>query len=267
MLFHFKKWGQTFTEKQVKTIFWRSHQKKVGESCATTFWASLGKFVQKSFAPPKIYLLLHQCSSTFLSSWNPWYTSAFVMEPPLRKIKKTRITCKNMKYFTIRFSTNKQSLQKLKSRKCDDSVVLAFLGCSCYIQNLVIRQTESISQIYVVPFSKFSNRITFGSLRIRYLIYIWTTLLITVHRCRSKQIFGGAKDFCPNFPKLARKVVRLLTKNFLPQRLLRSFSVWTPKNGLNLFFCKRWAPFFEVKQRWAPVLSGFSGILRRYSGI
>jgi len=27
------------------------------------------------------------------------------------------------------------------------------------------------------------------------------------HRCRSKQIFGSAKDFCPNFPKLAQKVV------------------------------------------------------------
>jgi len=26
------------------------------------------------------------------------------------------------------------------------------------------------------------------------------------HRCRSRQIFGGAKDFCPNFPKLARKI-------------------------------------------------------------
>jgi len=26
-----------------------------------------------------------------------------------------------------------------------------------------------------------------------------------LHRCRSRQIFGGAKDFCPNFLKLARK--------------------------------------------------------------
>ena len=25
------------------------------------------------------------------------------------------------------------------------------------------------------------------------------------HRWRSRQIFGGAKDFCPNFPKLVRK--------------------------------------------------------------
>ena len=27
------------------------------------------------------------------------------------------------------------------------------------------------------------------------------------HRCRSKRIFGGAKDFCSTFPKLAQKVV------------------------------------------------------------
>jgi len=27
------------------------------------------------------------------------------------------------------------------------------------------------------------------------------------HRCRSKQVFGGAKHFCPNFPKLAWKAV------------------------------------------------------------
>jgi len=26
-----------------------------------------------------------------------------------------------------------------------------------------------------------------------------------LHRCRSRQIFWGAKDFCPNFPWLAQK--------------------------------------------------------------
>ena len=30
---------------------------------------------------------------------------------------------------------------------------------------------------------------------------------IEKHRYRSRQIFGGAKDFCPNFPKLVRKNV------------------------------------------------------------
>jgi len=40
----------------------------------------------------------------------------------------------------------------------------------------------------------------------------------------------------------------------------------TSKKGLHVFFCKPWAPFFEVKQRWAPFLLGFSGILPRFSG-
>jgi len=30
-------------------------------------------------------------------------------------------------------------------------------------------------------------------------------------------------------------------------------------------FCKRWAPFFQIKQRWAPFLSVFSGSLPRFS--
>jgi len=39
--------------------FWSSHQKAVRKSWKTTFWAGLGKFGQKSFAHPKICLLLH----------------------------------------------------------------------------------------------------------------------------------------------------------------------------------------------------------------
>jgi len=81
---------------------------------------------------------LKQCSSTFLSSWNPCYTFAFVMQPPLTKITKTRSTCKKIKFF-VNTSTNKQIFQKLKSKKLDDSVVLAFLECICYIQNLANR--------------------------------------------------------------------------------------------------------------------------------
>jgi len=55
------------------------------------------------------------------------------------------------------------------------------LEFSCYIQNLVIRQKKPVSEICVGPFSNIGNWITFGPLRIRCLLYIWTTLLITVH--------------------------------------------------------------------------------------
>jgi len=39
-----------------------------------------------------------------------------------------------------------------------------------------------------------------------------------IHRRRSKEIFGGAKDFRPNFSKLARKFfLRLLPTNLHPK--------------------------------------------------
>jgi len=47
------------------------------------------------------------------------------------------------------------------------------------------------------------------------------------HRYRSKLIFGGAKDFCPNFPRFAKK-------NF------------------------DWTPFFQIETRWAPFFSNQS---------
>jgi len=69
-----------------------------------------------------------------------------------------------------------------KSKKFNDSVVLAFLECSCY--SFRIRSSgkkNPLSQMCVVSYSNFGNWIAFGPLRIRCLFYIWTTLLITVH--------------------------------------------------------------------------------------
>ena len=67
------------------------------------------------------------------------------------------------------------------------------------------------------------------------------------HRCRSKQNFGGAKDFCPNFPKRVRKVVvQLLPTNFLPQRSWRSFSgVASQKRSSFVFLQTVWQHFWK----------------------
>ena len=46
---------------------------------------------------------------------------------------------------------------------------------------LRIWQKEPVSQIRVTPFSNSGNWNSFGPLRNRYLFYIWTALLITVH--------------------------------------------------------------------------------------
>jgi len=66
----------------------------------------------------------------------------------------------------------------------------------------------------------------------------------------ASNFLGIQKFISQNFIQLAQKVV--------VQLLPTVFGV-TSKNGLNLFFCKRWAPFFEVKQRWAPFCPDFQG--------
>jgi len=62
----------------------------------------------------------------------------------------------------------------------------------------------------------------------------------------------------------------MFAHKFFPQRSWRPFFlslVWIPKKGLHMFFCKGWAPFIEIKQRWAPFVPGFAVILPRFSGI
>jgi len=82
---------------------------------------------------------------------------------------------------------------------------------------------------------------------------VWPSLCIfysLIHRCRSKQKFGGAKDFCQNFSKLARKVVQRLPTSFLPQRSWRPFLVWPPKK---VFICFS----TNVGRHFCPDFQGF----------
>jgi len=68
------------------------------------------------------------------------------------------------------------------------------------------------------------------------------------HRCISSEIFGVAKDFCQNFPKLSRKVFcATFTYKFFPTKIMRTFFGATYKKS-HVIFWKPWAPFFEVKQ-------------------
>ena len=67
------------------------------------------------------------------------------------------------------------------------------------------------------------------------------------HRCRSRQILGGAKDFCQNSPKLARKPTKK----------------WPPNNSA----CDFGRHFFQIKAGWAPLLLIYSGSLLRFSWI
>jgi len=55
------------------------------------------------------------------------------MEPPLTKIKNNELLVRKSNISLLDTSTNEQLLQMLKSKKFNDSVVLAFLECSCYM--------------------------------------------------------------------------------------------------------------------------------------
>ena len=70
------------------------------------------------------------------------------------------------------------------------------------------------------------------------------SLMVIIHRCRSRHVFRGAKDFCPNFSNLARKI-------FGGKRSSRDFG----------------HHFFQIKARWAPFLPVFWGSLPRFSEV
>jgi len=66
------------------------------------------------------------------------------------------------------------------------------------------------------------------------------------HRFRSRHIFGVAKDFCPNFPKLPQKVFcATFSYKFSPQRSLRPFLVWPPKRSSCVFLQTLGAVFWS----------------------
>jgi len=60
--------------------------------------------------------------------------------------------------------------------------------------------------------------------------YFWPT---PGHKCRSRQIFGRAKDFCPMSPKLAQKVLCDFCQQIFSHK--RQFLVWPPKKGFMCF--------------------------------
>jgi len=48
----------------------------------------------------------------------------------------------------------------------------------------------------------------FGLLQIHFSIFEYNSTYNFWHRCRSRQIYGGAKEFCPDSPKLAQKILQ-----------------------------------------------------------
>jgi len=84
------------------------------------------------------------------------------------------------------------------------------------------------------------------------------------HRFRSRQSFGYAKDFCPNFPKLPEKFCVTFAYKFSPTKIIKTFFGVTSKKVFMCFSAKLGRYFFKVKQRWASFLRWFSGMLPRF---
>ena len=78
-----------------------------------------------------------------------------------------------------------------------------------------------------------------------------------LHRSKNRQAFRSVNDFCPNFPKFPEKFCATFAYKFSPTKIMKSIFDVTFKKGLHVFFCKRQASCFEVKQLWAPFLPGF----------
>jgi len=68
------------------------------------------------------------------------------------------------------------------------------------------------------------------------------------HMCKSKQIFGAAREFCPDFTNFPEKYFKKVSSK-------KSFA------------CQFGRHYFQMKPRWAPFLLRFSGSLRRFSEI
>jgi len=78
----------------------------------------------------------------------------------------------------------------------------------------------------------------------------------------------GAKDFCPNFPKLARKVFCAnFAYTFFPTKIMTTFSGVTSKKMVFMCFSANVVRNFLKSNNAGCHLAGFSGTLPRFSGI
>jgi len=95
-----------------------------------------------------------------------------------------------------------------------------------------------------------------------------TVMKLQTQACAGAGKVLGCEEFLPDIHQTYPKSLCA----FFPQIFSHKehedlFLVRPPKEVLTVFFRKRWAPLFEVKQSWAPFLPEFSGILPRFSEV
>ena len=60
--------------------------------------------------------------------------------------------------------------------------------------------------------------------------------------------FWGCEKCLPEFHQTCQKnFCATFAYKFSPTKIMKTFSVWPPKKGFHVLFCKRWVPFFSKK--------------------
>ena len=88
------------------------------------------------------------------------------------------------------------------------------------------------------------------------------------HRCRNKLNFGGAKDFCSNFPKLSRKsCCATFFYKISPTKITETFLCCGRRKRSFFVSCKRWVSFSGILPKHLRIFTGISGDWPKFSGI
>jgi len=74
--------------------------------------------------------------------------------------------------------------------------------------------------------------------------------------------------FLPEFPQTCpKRFCATFAYKFSPTQIMKdSFGMTSRKKSLHVFLYKLWAPFFEMKQHWAPFCSYFNGFCPTFQG-
>jgi len=74
--------------------------------------------------------------------------------------------------------------------------------------------------------------------------------------------FFGVRRILPEFSQTCPKSFGRLCLQFFSLGDHEDLFGMTSKKGFRVFVCKRWTPFYEIKQSWRPFLPGFSKIFK-----
>jgi len=83
---------------------------------------------------------------------------------------------------------------------------------------------------------------------------------------RASKFLGVRRIFGWIFPNLPEKFCTSFVYKFSPTKMMKTWfgMIFKKEKGLRVFFCKSWAPFFKIKQRWAPFMPGFCPHFQRF---